>query len=1229
MKRDPFTGRLGNKDLEVVFNFDFLSKVRSCIYQIKYMNMKCLQPFSSDIITHLIHLSDIHIRLDCTFEREYSHVFQNAIIEIQSLVNQVKTKSAIIITGDFFHVKDRLSPTAENLAVTFLKSLSQIAQVILILGNHDVIIQNSEVILDTISSVLFERESLHIVYLKKSGVYRFKNLILVHNSVLDATVENWIHVNNEWKENDQDRIIHLYHGQVESCVVDNGFRLSSPIKISHFKGADATLLGDIHCHQFLAPTVAYAGSLLCQNIGESVYSHGFISWNLANQETKFIRISNQYQPIRVDILKSHHIRYRQMDFPTLEKLVLKFKKHGTIKKTQNVVIYVYPDVNISDFEIRKIFEEHLSQSVSIKHQYSNKPLNRISFKEPDTTKSSLIEKQLEDFITSRSSNLQQPSSYYLGLIMDHWDQSKANVDNTHSVNDIQFKSLSFSHMFGYGKDNTIHFNGIPTKPMIRMISGKNSVGKSTIIDILTFVLFNRITRYASGNKIPKEIIHEKQSSASVTLVFYHGNDKYEISKHIQRSKPIKMCLKKNDENITQAVRQTTEKIILSIFGTFECFINSYICLQRQGGKSFKDKTPREQKDELFQLFQVDKFELIYKKFNEEYQKSCTNGLLTETAINSCPHHSEKDIMLMKYSKDSLSQNYKDSNAKMSALEVQIHDINNIKANIKLFENQVRDLQLKKQRYEKYCDSKDAMMLSPIELQDRISKLEWNLREYMNELSSNNRIIKKTIIQVDELVHIKDFNFDFSFYNKKYKGNNNNNYNGTFPFSISYPEDDDKINKYISSYNDELNMYESEIFPIFEKCLELYYEHSKLIDKHTFLKEQMNLHETAQYNDKCDCCITNPFRKQKVELSSQIVMNKERLSKVVKEFEKNQDIIKINIQNHIFLEGYDVITIVDFKPSVVSRYKTQIQKYALKLSSLQSVYECYRQNFKTFISDRCKIIGITHRNIFLEKSIRNIKPDLENYKKQILISKEYEMFKNISITDLEKDIQNLQNEINVLYSKIKHENMTIIELNNEKKYNKTIVEDCTKIEIKLEEAIKNNEKWKILHNEWTQIDEKKKDWKVLKDICHVDGFPLFFIKNSLTMLEKDMNMVIENFIDRKVRFEYENDILIFQTKCHDNKDGLNYYGGMESFMLDIAIKIVFSKYAQISKPSLFILDENISVMDEERLRNIDSLFDFLRRFFSDILIISHQPFLLNVVDDVMTIDKNDQGYSKIS
>lgn len=1168
--------------------------------------MICLEPFPtqpSEVITHLVHLSDIHIRLDCTFEKEYSHVFASTLIHIERIASQFgNARCAIVITGDFFHVKDRLSPTSETLAVGFLKSLSRIARVILILGNHDVIIQNSKVMLDTISSVLSERDTLNIVYIKESGVYRFRNLILIHNSVLDSSTDNWIHSKGEWRRYTEDRIVHLYHGQVESCTMDNGCRLSSPIKVGHFQGADASLLGDIHRHQFLSGNIAYAGSLICQNIGEAVYSHGFLLWDIHKvpPQTTFVKIPNEYQTIRVDVLQTHHIRYRQRDFSDLEELVLKFKKYGTMKKTQSVVVYVSPEATLTDMEIRDMFHRHVSRHVSIKHHH--KPLKQISLQNVNDDDKTM-ERQLEDFISARSASLPRPVSHYLNLIFDHWDTSVGGS----TVCDIQFKSLSFSYMFGYGKDNTITFNGSPCKPVIRMVSGKNSVGKSSIIDILTFVLFNRITRYASGNKIPKEVIHEKQSRASVRLVFLHGSDKYEIFKHMERAKPVKMCLKKNDQNITQAVRQTTEKLILTIFGTFECFLNSHVCLQRQTTKTFKDKTPKEQKEELFQLCQVDKFETVYKKFHEAYNRSCTESLLTETAMTACPHYSEKDVMSMLSAKESLDREYASSSQTITSLESRVQDIHHANTKIEMYERQVRDLQSKRGK----CSQDNSNPLTLAELQDMISKLEYERQKYSDELSCNHREHKKIMLQLKQYNN-QDLQFDFPFYTRRGGGGTSSSAvldNVVFPFDISYPRDDEKMTEYITALVDELGIYESDVLPKLEKCLELHREYSRLADKGAFLKEQVDLHEAAKYSTDCECCMTNPFRAQKVELLSQLHTNTADVSSIVKAF---HDVLPKCVVD----QGEDGIE--TFDTSVFSKHKTAYKTLSGRLSSLKHVHQRYRNSFETFMSCRCTFLGVVCRNRFLERSIERIRSELEKYRSCLIPD-------HGTIIEIEKDIQA---KVRELRSTIQEGRITHLALEDEKKKNKRLVEERAITKIKLQEALEHTEKWKVLKEKWTRIEAEKKEWKALKEICHSDGFPLFFIKNSLAVLEEDMNRVVEHFIDRKVRFAYENDILIFQTKCHSDQDGLNYYGGMESFLLDVAVKVVFSKYAKISKPSLFILDENISVLDEERLRNIDSLFDFLRQFFSDILIISHQPFLLNVVDDVMSVEKDDEGFSAV-
>jgi DNA repair exonuclease SbcCD nuclease subunit len=76
----------------------------------------------------IAHISDVHIRYGSR-HKEYKMVFQRTI-------DDLKTQSIkrIAITGDLFHIKINLSPNSLELAGWFLKELSKIAPVDLILG---------------------------------------------------------------------------------------------------------------------------------------------------------------------------------------------------------------------------------------------------------------------------------------------------------------------------------------------------------------------------------------------------------------------------------------------------------------------------------------------------------------------------------------------------------------------------------------------------------------------------------------------------------------------------------------------------------------------------------------------------------------------------------------------------------------------------------------------------------------------------------------------------------------------------------------------------------------------------------------------------------------------------------------------------------------------------------------------------------------------------------------
>ena len=63
-----------------------------------------------------------------------------------------------------------------------------------------------------------------------------------------------------------------------------------------FKGYDFALLGDIHKHQYInkEKTMAYSGSLIQQNHGETRKGHGVLLWNIDDKTSNFYPIKNNY-----------------------------------------------------------------------------------------------------------------------------------------------------------------------------------------------------------------------------------------------------------------------------------------------------------------------------------------------------------------------------------------------------------------------------------------------------------------------------------------------------------------------------------------------------------------------------------------------------------------------------------------------------------------------------------------------------------------------------------------------------------------------------------------------------------------------------------------------------------------------------------------------------------------------------------------------------------------------
>lgn len=571
--------------------------------KIKYVELEN----SDNIIKNVYHISDIHIR-QLKRHEEYKCVFQHLYKELKK---QGTDNSILVIVGDILHSKNELSPECVELTVDFFTELSNILPIIIIAGNHDANLSNKSR-LDSLTPICnnIKDTTYKHYYLKYSGVYSYHNLIIVVNSLLDDIFikECDIPVDISNKKTS----ICMWHGTIDKCVLNTGTVLENEyVNCNNFKGYDITMLGDIHKHQYMnkEKTIAYSGSLIQQNYGENLGEHGMIKWNVKKKEGKFIEIKNDYgyctMLCNTENVVEHNSPYKVPKYPRIR---LKISNSiDTVKQSlviENIKNKYKPiDIVLDRFddelkECKNNLDTDFIDIVSLEHQQS------------------LLRKYLEK------------KGYNDDIIQKTLD---INNEIYHNNNYLEFNDdwtwkpikLEFSNMFCYGENNTINFNYLNG---IVGILAPNHYGKSSIIDIILFVLYDKMSRGKRTDIINKD---KKTFKCSITIkigeILYRIDRNGSIGKQGLKvnTKFFRIYVseegKETSKSLTGEQRKDTQKMIESYIGSYDNCISTIVSLQnREMGMIDMKQTDRKQF--LANILKLDVLEQQYHYANNKYKE---------------------------------------------------------------------------------------------------------------------------------------------------------------------------------------------------------------------------------------------------------------------------------------------------------------------------------------------------------------------------------------------------------------------------------------------------------------------------------------------------------------------------------------------------------------------------------------------------------------------------------
>ena len=684
------------------------------------------------IYKKIYHISDIHIRNTEEHKVGYLHVFEN----LYNYLSQVKSDDALIVlTGDILHNKEKLTATSEMLCVDFFKNLSKLMTTIVIPGNHDYNEKNDSIV-DSLSSLIYKRNFKNLHYLKLSGVYKFNNISFGVSSLLDGKFTKSSEIIDDSLK------IGLYHGPISNSMNSKGFEFANT-SITQFDGYDLVLLGDIHFHQYLndIKTVAYASSLISQNFSETDLYHGVLVWNLEDKTSKYKIIDNdyRYEEILLDNMKI----YQHNKIVKMEDI--KLPKYGKLRINTTDNDNIFYNKVISD--IKKKYTE-----ITIVHNklMLSKITNNLDNKKTDTTD----ELSIKTIIANELKTIDPTIKDNIKNILDN--ELKDAIQNQDDKFDFKLLSLEFSNMFSYGENNSINFQKLTHDEITGLFAG-NSMGKSSLIDIILFALFDDYSRnYQDKHKLLSgTIINSATKYFSCTIKFFSCNMIYTIYKKGQRLlaktdhthdtfKFLEYDFYKtiNDKKISLngQDRFETLKNIINIIGTYDDFCLTSLCLQNnfRNNIDFLTMSSIDRKQFLSNRIKFDIFKTVEMKYKD---------LLKETTFKLKELEKSDDIILYDYNSESIIKQITDDNI---VIEENINSLQSkIDKNNNMLTKEIKNILPIIDKYKKCSiDELESELQLSSKLMKILPKQNYGDESYVHNLYQDNMNLTKNLKPVN-------------------------------------------------------------------------------------------------------------------------------------------------------------------------------------------------------------------------------------------------------------------------------------------------------------------------------------------------------------------------------------------------------------------------------------------------------------------------------------------------
>ena len=135
-----------------------------------------------------------------------------------------------------------------------------------------------------------------------------------------------------------------------------------------------------------------------------------------------------------------------------------------------------------------------------------------------------------------------------------------------------------------------------------------------------------------------------------------------------------------------------------------------------------------------------------------------------------------------------------------------------------------------------------------------------------------------------------------------------------------------------------------------------------------------------------------------------------------------------------------------------------------------------------------------------------------------------------------------------------------------------------------------------------------------------GIPLMILNSQLPTINAEISSILQGVVDFTVELEADldsNSMDIF-LNYGDNKRVIELASGMEKMISSLAIRVALTNISSLPKTSMLIIDEGFGVLDDTNIDACTKLLESFKKWFKNIIVISHVDAIKDAVDNVIEI-----------